>query len=410
MQKKIIALAVAGLVSGSAFAQSNVTIYGIVDVGVTYVDADGKNGGWAIDNGLLSGSRLGFKGTEDLGGGLKAVYTLEYMLQPDDNTALGATGPWTGSATRQSYVGFSSDKWGTLVGGRLQGAGYNFACSYNPVAGGAFDTIGKLALTTTLSCGSGGRSNNAVAWVSPSWSGFSLEYNHARITEEATRGVAIASPALGANDNVDDNYANLFAATYANGPLKIGGIYSNVSRRANNGITPITTTTSVGTMSFPTAVPPIVSAPFTSTSAAGGAFTGTDNDITEWGLGGEYDFKVAKIYGSYVDQDVDNTPGASGKKWQLSVSFPVFTAGSIALSYADSDVDAANADASAYAILFTYNMSKRTTLYTGYSAVNNDGVASTRGIVTATSATNGIGQPRADGNASVFAAGVRHSF
>lgn len=373
MQKKIIALAVAGLVSGAAFAQSNVTIYGIVDVGVTYVDADGKNGGWAVDNGLLSGSRLGFKGTEDLGGGLKAVYTLEYMLQPDDNTGLGATGPWTGSFSRQTYAGFSSDKWGTVVAGRLQGAGYNFTCSYNPVAGSAFDTIGKLALTTTLSCGSGGRSNNAVAWVSPNWSGFSLEYNHARLTEEATRGIAVASPAAGANDNIDDNYANLFAGTYANGPLKIGGIYSNVSRRMNNTV-------------------------------------GTNNDITEWGLGGEYDFKVAKIFGSYVDQDVDNTPASSGKKWQLGVSFPVFTAGSIALSYADSDVDAANADASAYAILFTYNLSKRTTLYTGYSAVNNDGVASARGIVTASSATTGIGQPRFDGNASVFAAGVRHSF
>ncbi|MBK8118055.1 MAG: porin [Sulfuritalea sp.] len=92
MQKKVIALAVAGLVSGSAFAQSNVTIYGLVDVGVTYVTADGKNSGWAIDNGLLSGSRLGFKGQEDLGNGLKAIFTLEYMLQPDANTGVGAAG------------------------------------------------------------------------------------------------------------------------------------------------------------------------------------------------------------------------------------------------------------------------------------------------------------------------------
>lgn len=89
MQKKLIALAIAGLASSAAFAQTNVQIYGIMDMGVANVKADGRSSGWKIDNGLLSGSRVGFKGEEDLGGGLKALFTVEYMLMPDVNRSVG---------------------------------------------------------------------------------------------------------------------------------------------------------------------------------------------------------------------------------------------------------------------------------------------------------------------------------
>jgi predicted porin len=71
-------------------------------------------------------ARLGFKGSEDLGGGLKAFHVLEYMLMPDVNA--GFAGDWSGTATRQAFVGLKGN-WGTVVVGRLQGAGYNFACT-----------------------------------------------------------------------------------------------------------------------------------------------------------------------------------------------------------------------------------------------------------------------------------------
>ena len=73
MQKKIIALAVAGLVSGAAFAQSNVTVYGIADAAFQYSSSSYVNGvksQSAINDGGQDGSRVGFKGTEDLGNGL----------------------------------------------------------------------------------------------------------------------------------------------------------------------------------------------------------------------------------------------------------------------------------------------------------------------------------------------------
>jgi predicted porin len=98
MQKKLIALAVASLASGAAFAQTNVTMYGIADAGYVYSQGDaslrscGTNKFSGIQSGLLSGSRLGFKGEEALGNGLKAVFTLEYSLGIDNNSGVGNTG------------------------------------------------------------------------------------------------------------------------------------------------------------------------------------------------------------------------------------------------------------------------------------------------------------------------------
>ena len=86
MQKKLIALAVAGLASGAAFAQTNVTMYGVADAGYVYSSGDAARGPLGINtgsnefsgiiSGILSGSRLGFRGEEALGNGRKAVFRL----------------------------------------------------------------------------------------------------------------------------------------------------------------------------------------------------------------------------------------------------------------------------------------------------------------------------------------------
>ena len=96
MQKKLIAMAVAGLASGAALAQSNVTVYGIVDMAYIRGAADGASSRTFINSGGLSGSRLGFKGVEDLGNGLKAVFNLEWGMEVDQQLGLGQTG--TGAA------------------------------------------------------------------------------------------------------------------------------------------------------------------------------------------------------------------------------------------------------------------------------------------------------------------------
>ena len=375
MQKKIIALAIAGLASTAAFAQSNVTIYGIVDMGLVYATADGRSDGWKVDNGLLSGSRIGFKGSEDLGSGLKAVFTLEYMLMPDVNAPLGSAGDWSGSATRQAYTGLSGN-WGTVVGGRLQGVGFNFTCAHNPVAGGAFDTISKLnGGQTLLGCGSAGRYNNAIAYISPNWNGFTFEYNHARVTENANRAYAVAgtNPAF----STDDSYANLARAAYANGPFSASLAYSKLEGGKNvaAGTTPLAA-----------------------------AMVTQPGDTKEWGAGADYDFGMVKIYGTYQDKNISKAKVLTdGDKWALGASIPVFKVGSVMLSYAEFNSAVKNGDADAWTLAYTHSLSKRTTLYGGYSSVSND-----KANFSTSAGANGA--PKTGGDASMYAVGMRHTF
>src|SRR5450830_737338 len=111
MKKSLIALSVLAAISGVAQAQSSVTIYGVVDMAF---QAESKAGvkKYAIDSGEQAGSRLGFKGTEDLGGGLKAIFDIEAGI-------LGDSGASQGGLTfgRQSWVGLTGD-FGTVKAGR----------------------------------------------------------------------------------------------------------------------------------------------------------------------------------------------------------------------------------------------------------------------------------------------------
>ena len=98
MQKKLIALAVAGLVSVPAFAQSNVTIYGRMDAGLFNQDDDAGHAVTRVDSSGWTTSRLGFKGAESLGNGLQALFQVETTLVNDDETGLNGPG-------RDTFVG-----------------------------------------------------------------------------------------------------------------------------------------------------------------------------------------------------------------------------------------------------------------------------------------------------------------
>lgn len=354
MQKKIIAAALAAVASSAAFAQSNVNIYGVVDVGYAHLSSSGKKGQNLIDNGLNAPSRLGFKGVEDLGNGLKALFTLEYNIAPDQNSGVGdatSVTRWTGSQSRQTFVGLTGG-FGTVLAGRLQTAGYDFACAYNPVAGGAFNNTDRMKASTVLSCGTPGRRDNAVAYVSPNFSGLTLAVNHARVTESAN-----AQPAT------KDASANLLAATYANGPLQVGAIYSKVSA----------------------------------------ANTVADDDIREYGLGATYDFQVVKAFAMYQNQKVETKSADS--KWAVGLAVPVTTKDVIKASYGQNRLKSAgvtNGDSKAYSLVYNHDLSKRTQLYAGWTHIRNEAVA-TVGFAS-DYAVNG------NGNGNLIAAGVTHKF
>lgn len=359
MQKKIIALAVAGLASTAAFAQSNVTVYGVADVYYGVGHSGGAATRTSVNSGGLSGSRLGFKGTEDLGNGLKALFTLEYGLTVDDNTGVGATnnasGTFTGNA-RQQFVGLTGG-FGTALAGRLQTAGYDFSAATNVFHGAAINPLatvqGGFNQTTLISSSS--RASNALAYVSPSFGGFVVAVNHARLTETAVVG------------NTSDGVANLVSGTYTAGPAVASLIYT----KANNGTT----------------------------------------QFKEWGLGGGYDFGVVNLKASYQSQDRDGSAGKD-KAWQVSGAIPVTAAGKVLLGYAKNTVDSVanqSDDTKSYTLAYLHSLSKRTTLYTGYQHVSNDNRARVQTALTTAfptaNTTDGFG-----GSSNGFVAGVNHAF
>ncbi|MDF3889108.1 porin [Cupriavidus basilensis] len=99
------------LVSALANAQSSVTMYGIMDAGVTYVSNQGGKQNWLMDTGMMSPNLFGVRGAESLGGGTKAVFTIEGQYALDNGASIG------GLFGRQSFVGLSSS-WGTLTLGK----------------------------------------------------------------------------------------------------------------------------------------------------------------------------------------------------------------------------------------------------------------------------------------------------
>src|SRR5574338_760341 len=164
MQKKLIALAVAGLVSVPAFAQSNVTIYGIVDMGYAYRGdnvVDGVKNRNGIDSGIANGSRLGFKGTEDLGNGMKAGFVLEQGILAD--TGSSAQGRTFG---RQSFA-YLGGNFGTVGLGRQYAPQFVLLDSLDPFGTGHVGASNNIYAIEV-------RLDNLVSYTSPSWNGFNV--------------------------------------------------------------------------------------------------------------------------------------------------------------------------------------------------------------------------------------------
>ena len=114
MKKHIASLAISMFLVAPVFAQSSVTLYGIIDEGFDFTNNVGGARDYQLTSGYASGSRWGLKGTEDLGNGLKALFVLENGFNVN-NGKLGQGGLEFG---RQGFVGIAQDQWGTATLGR----------------------------------------------------------------------------------------------------------------------------------------------------------------------------------------------------------------------------------------------------------------------------------------------------
>jgi predicted porin len=182
MKKKLWVAAMLAAGTGMAHAQSSVSIYGLIDLGLTYYSNAAKSGGGGaslvrMDSGIAQGSRIGFKGSEDLGGGMNAFFTLETGFGADDGS-LGQGGLLFG---RQSFVGLGSKDWGAISLGRQYDFMSNIGAQY---AMGALSPAGSLAwgLHADAAHGTalndhiygGDRTNNSIKYNSIKFGGFSF--------------------------------------------------------------------------------------------------------------------------------------------------------------------------------------------------------------------------------------------
>ena len=354
MKKTLITLAVLAAATGVAQAQSSVVIYGTVDAGFVS-ERGGVNGNVnKLDSGIGSASRLGFKGTEDLGSGLSALFVLESGFSVDN-------GQQDVSGTlfnRQAYVGLSSKTTGTLTLGRQYTPWYNTLSKVaDPFAVGYAGSAKNLFPSNT-------RTSNTVLYTSPSVNGLDADVAY-------TFGENAESNKIGRKIGA--------SVGYANGPLNARIAYNNTSNE--------TALSSIG---------------------SGRNYLAAAN----------YDFAVAKAYVAYgVNKGVNSTIRNNGTvnafnytsagfstdstTALIGATVPVGPAGTVMASYIHvNDKDATNADANQFALGYSYALSKRTSTYASYAKISNKNNA---GYTVGNNSNVGTGD-------KAFNVGVRHSF
>jgi predicted porin len=216
MQKKLIALAIAGL-SSAAFAQSNVTVYGVIAAAQESVKAVGA--ATAAQDQLRRGrlasnsSLIGFKGTEALGNGMTAVFQLENSINADAGST--SAGTWN---SRDTFVGLTGG-FGTVVGGNLTHPmrAMGAKVDNNPGASSIGFTGSMYGEMNGVKTGTDERAANAIAYVSPSFSGLTA-------TVAYVNGESARTPGSTVNQN-----AWQVAGAYENGPLYVGAAHHNAT-------------------------------------------------------------------------------------------------------------------------------------------------------------------------------------
>lgn len=350
MKKSLIALAVLAA-SGAAMAQSSVTLFGVVDATYAYGSGSVSNKSQLTNSGYNS-SRLGFRGVEDLGGGLSASFWLEAGVNNDNGSgantstnnqgASGATGGGGLTFNRRSTVSLNGGFGEVRLGRDYTPQFWNLT---------VFDPFGTngVGTTQTLNSSLGGpttvRASNSIGYFLPGkLGGF---YGQAQYYMGENNS---GTPAK------KDGNGLALRAGYANGPINVALAFSETKFVSGN--------------------------------------------IQAFNLGGQYDLGVAKIMAHYNSDDIKN--GNEGTGFLIGGLIPV-GAGEVRLAYSTYKIDTVGADprSNKIALGYVHNLSKRTALYTTFARVSNkNGAAqSLNGSVTA-----------ANRNSTGYDFGIRHSF
>ncbi|RBA22955.1 porin [Herminiimonas fonticola] len=352
MKNKYLAtamLAAFGVLASSAYAQSNVTVYGRVDTGVEYLTnaSASKNNLVRLNSGTMNTSRIGFQGTEDLGNGLKAVFQLESGFKADtgeqDDTEL---------FKRQANVGLEGS-WGRLVAGRSYTTTYDFILPFDSMAYSAsYSWITSAGAT-------GGRKDGMVTNLANMLK-YQGKFGDFKLGATYSFGEVAGSTSDSAKFDL--------GAGYNKGPLRLAATVQHV-----NGLASIDKTTII--------------------HAAGGYQIGSDWDVT---LG----------YRNYKKTFANNAADVRSDFYWTGLSYKATPALTLIglFSYQDIKNVAANTDADPYMLSLRakYALSKRTDLYlsAAYAKAKNQKLV-------------GLSRDDANGfanNQAGMVAGIQHRF
>ena len=401
--------ALACLAAGTASAQSTVRLFGVMDAAVSYYQTNSKDPSgvqpsvrqsqWALSTGNLMGSRFGFSGTEDLGGGLAAGFWLEAGIANDTGATLSPVAMFN----RRSTVSLSG-RFGELRLGRDYTPTFWNDTIFDP-----FGTVGVGASAISMLLGGSGsagtinallanpnyvRAGNAVSYFLPAGlGGFYGQVMYA-FGENAKYDPGTSTPATPLNTARTGRYAG-GRVGYANGAVDVAAAYG-------------------------------------SSTVGDNYYQGLTRYLNTGNVAGSYDFGPVKLFGEYSDVQLKNdyvsAPAMTGdvkiKGYVLGASMPVGV-GLIraAYSHLQADIDqvvagAPELKADKFALGYVHNLSKRTALYaTAAYTKNKNGAAlppalppnGSVGYTNPTLANLGQGGLRAD-TGTGYDFGIRHSF
>jgi predicted porin len=353
MKKSLIALAVSGTFAAPAAyaATANVDIYGKLRFAVEHVDTNNAGGadGSDIVTGMDNASRIGFKGSEDLGGGMKAVWQIEQQL----NVGIAGNGTM---ASRNTFVGLAGN-FGTVLMGRHD-TPYKLATGRLDPFG---DSIGDY--NNIISRNGNGANNfdlrapGTIAYITPKVSGF-----HAAVAYVQTKNAETAGQ--------DQQRGWSASGMYENGPLFASLAYENHS----------------------------------------GALPGSTSTLTAqesaWKLGLGYTFGDTKLMGVYENVNHDAANHISDRSaWWLGATHamgPITLKASYGSAGDREGTGGNNTGAKSWALGADYSLSKRTKVEFIYAQVNNDSAAQYR--------MNNYAAAAAGRDISAFSIGIEHNF
>lgn len=354
MKKSLLALAALGMFAGAASAQSTVTLFGIVDAGIARLSAKTTTGSKSVTgmtNSGLNSSRLGFRGVEDLGGGMKAGFHIEGQLTNDDGNAAGQT--WQRRSTVSLMGGFGEirlgrdytptfwnhtvfDPFGTNGVGSQTNLMVQQGAVQNGSAGGSSTGVNVLGGTSTTLV----RADNTLGYFLPSIGGL---YGQVQL--------ALGEGAVG-NEYMGGRIG------YAAGPVNVAVAYGE-------------TQDAIGTA-----------------------------DMKAFNVGASFNMGFMTLFGQYHEYKAGSTKLVN-YMGGLTVPLGAMT---LKASYGMTNLKPIDRDATQIAVGVVYDVSKRTALYVHASQVDND--AGLRFVAGGGGKTNGVGGFKSTG----YELGIRHSF